>query len=447
MSTVPDEPEDGVTVGGFDTADIEPVYQPIVDLRDGRRRRLRGARPRARRRRALARGAVRRGPRAGPRRGARPRVPRGRARWRASRRASARRSACSSTPTPARWRTTCRTRRAPASRSSWRSPSGRSPSARSRCCARSPSCAGCGWGVALDDVGADSRSLALMPVLYPDVIKLDLRLLRDREPDDVARIVTAVGAEAEKRLATVLAEGIDSEEQLATARAAGATLGQGYLLGEPAPLPDELPEPGRGLRLTSSGGVPENAVPYQRVTNWRRPARGPARAGRAHRRDAVRPGRRARQHRPAARRHTRRRPLPPAQLAATAHWPPRSASSACSAARRRARGTDPRRPAAGGRPAARHLDRGRARPGLRRLLRRPPRGGRQLALRDLLRPRDRRRVRGRPDGADALARRRWPARRCAPSSAITFESWPPCQASGDAPGSSETSRAPGIASA
>jgi EAL domain-containing protein (putative c-di-GMP-specific phosphodiesterase class I) len=132
-----------------------------------------------------------------------------------------------------------------------------------------------GWGIALDDVGADSRSLALMPVLYPDVIKLDLRLLRDRAPHDMARIVTAVGAEAEQRLATVLAEGIDSEEQLATARAAGATLGQGYLLGAPAPLPDRLPDPGRRLRLTSSGGVPDGAIPFQRVTNWRRPVRGP----------------------------------------------------------------------------------------------------------------------------------------------------------------------------
>ena len=43
----------------------------------------------------------------------------------------------------------------------------------------------------------------------------------------------------------MLAEGIDSEAQLATARAFGATLGQGYLLGEPAPLPGPLPEPGR----------------------------------------------------------------------------------------------------------------------------------------------------------------------------------------------------------
>src|SRR3954468_17150528 len=32
-----------------------------------------------------------------------------------------------------------------------------------------------GLGVALDDVGADRRSLALMPFVAPDVIKLDLR--------------------------------------------------------------------------------------------------------------------------------------------------------------------------------------------------------------------------------------------------------------------------------
>jgi EAL domain-containing protein (putative c-di-GMP-specific phosphodiesterase class I) len=130
-----------------------------------------------------------------------------------------------------------------------------------------------GWGVALDDVGADSRSLTLMSLLYPDVIKLDLRLLGGRSEADVARTVTAVGAEAERRYASVLAEGIDSEEQLAAATAFGATLGQGYLLGAPGPLPDALPA-GRGLRLTGGGGDPEGANPYERVTNWRRPASG-----------------------------------------------------------------------------------------------------------------------------------------------------------------------------
>jgi EAL domain-containing protein (putative c-di-GMP-specific phosphodiesterase class I) len=131
-----------------------------------------------------------------------------------------------------------------------------------------------GWGIALDDVGADTRSLALMPMLYPDVIKLDLRLLGERSPEDRARIVTAVGAEAERRRAAVLAEGIDSEEQLAGARAFGATLGQGYLLGPPGPLPDPLPAPGRGLRLPGGVGDAFGPAPWERVTNWRRPSTG-----------------------------------------------------------------------------------------------------------------------------------------------------------------------------
>jgi EAL domain-containing protein (putative c-di-GMP-specific phosphodiesterase class I) len=131
-----------------------------------------------------------------------------------------------------------------------------------------------GWGIALDDVGGDSRSLALMSILYPDVIKLDLRLLAGRERADVARVVTAVGAEAERRHATVLAEGIDSAEQLATARAFGATLGQGYLLGAPDGLPESLPPAGRPLRLPGGAGDPFGATPWERVTNWRRPRRG-----------------------------------------------------------------------------------------------------------------------------------------------------------------------------
>ena len=131
-----------------------------------------------------------------------------------------------------------------------------------------------GWGIALDDVGADSRSLALMPVLYPDVIKLDLRLLAKRSTQDLARIVTAVGGEAERRRAIVLAEGIDSEEQLATAHAWGATLGQGYLLGAPGPLPSPLPPAGRPLRLPGGGGDPFGATPWERVTNWRHPSSG-----------------------------------------------------------------------------------------------------------------------------------------------------------------------------
>ncbi len=55
-----------------------------------------------------------------------------------------------------------------------------------------------GWGVALDDVGADSMSLAFMPLLRPDVVKLDLRLVQERPGAAVAEIMNAVNAYAER---------------------------------------------------------------------------------------------------------------------------------------------------------------------------------------------------------------------------------------------------------
>ena len=38
-----------------------------------------------------------------------------------------------------------------------------------------------GCGIALDDVGADESSLALLPFLSPDVIKLDMSLVQQRD--------------------------------------------------------------------------------------------------------------------------------------------------------------------------------------------------------------------------------------------------------------------------
>jgi EAL domain-containing protein (putative c-di-GMP-specific phosphodiesterase class I) len=84
-----------------------------------------------------------------------------------------------------------------------------------------------GWGVALDDVGADSASLALMALLRPGVLKLDLSLIQDRPSPAVAEIMHAVNAYAERSGALVLAEGIETDRHLAAARALGATSGRG----------------------------------------------------------------------------------------------------------------------------------------------------------------------------------------------------------------------------
>lgn len=113
-----------------------------------------------------------------------------------------------------------------------------------------------GWGVALDDVGAESASLAFMPLLRPDVVKLDLRLTQDRPGPEVAEIMNAVNAYAERTGALILAEGIETERHLAAARALGATLGQGWLFGRPAAQPGALAAADvHELRLPSPAGT------------------------------------------------------------------------------------------------------------------------------------------------------------------------------------------------
>lgn len=112
-----------------------------------------------------------------------------------------------------------------------------------------------GCGIALDDVGVDRRSLALLPILSPDVIKLDMSVVQQRETSQAtAHLVNAVAAEAERSGAAVLAEGIETEHHFLRARAMGATLGQGWLFGRPGPLPiGGTTEPSAALTPGSNG--------------------------------------------------------------------------------------------------------------------------------------------------------------------------------------------------
>ncbi|MFC5062409.1 EAL domain-containing protein [Actinomycetospora atypica] len=133
-----------------------------------------------------------------------------------------------------------------------------------------------GIAVALDDVGSHPSSLALMPFLRPEVVKLDQRLVQDPLDDDAARIVAAVGAYAERCDAIVLAEGIETADHERTALALGATLAQGYHYGRPGPLgPD-------GRRVTTSQNTPlarapegpTRRSPFATVARGRRVRRG-----------------------------------------------------------------------------------------------------------------------------------------------------------------------------
>lgn len=97
-----------------------------------------------------------------------------------------------------------------------------------------------GCGIAIDDVGEDPRSIALMPLLAPDVIKLDMAFVQTPMTRERARVLHAVLAEAERTGAVVVAEGIETAEQAELARSLGATLGQGWHFGRPGEL---IPEP------------------------------------------------------------------------------------------------------------------------------------------------------------------------------------------------------------
>ena len=133
---------------------------------------------------------------------------------------------------------------------------------------------GRGWGIALDDVGADRDSLALLALLQPDVIKLDLRLVQERPTWEIAQIVSAVHAEAERSGTVILAEGIETEEHLYIALAMDATLGQGWLLGRPAALPEPLAEfTGSRLRIADRGDPVSTQSPFALGAALRTPRR------------------------------------------------------------------------------------------------------------------------------------------------------------------------------
>lgn len=98
-----------------------------------------------------------------------------------------------------------------------------------------------GFAIALDDVGAHPDSLALLDVVYPDVIKLDVDLVQCQPRNDQARTLAAVLAHHERTGAVILAEGIETDEHVEQAMALGASLGQGFKFGPAAALQGRTP--------------------------------------------------------------------------------------------------------------------------------------------------------------------------------------------------------------
>jgi EAL domain-containing protein (putative c-di-GMP-specific phosphodiesterase class I) len=116
-------------------------------------------------------------------------------------------------------------------------------------------CRASGIRIALDDLGAGHAAIGTLIDLAPDMVKLDLKLVRGIDRDRLKRDRTLDVIAACQGLGLELAAvGVETEGELAVLADAGVDLVQGYLLAKPA-----------FERLVTAGEIP-------------RPAAGPARA-------------------------------------------------------------------------------------------------------------------------------------------------------------------------
>lgn len=90
--------------------------------------------------------------------------------------------------------------------------------------------------LAVDDAGAGYAGLRHLVELRPAFVKLDLHLVRNLDQDTARQALIAGMAHfAESTGCELIAEGIETSSELEAVRSLGVPMGQGYLLGRPAP--------------------------------------------------------------------------------------------------------------------------------------------------------------------------------------------------------------------
>ena len=98
-----------------------------------------------------------------------------------------------------------------------------------------------GLQLAIDDMGSGYANMQHVLRLAPDIIKLDVALVRGIDGDRARRaLATSLVVFAEEMGARLVAEGIETSAELTTLIELGVPYGQGFHLARPGPLP--LPE-------------------------------------------------------------------------------------------------------------------------------------------------------------------------------------------------------------
>jgi EAL domain-containing protein (putative c-di-GMP-specific phosphodiesterase class I) len=95
-----------------------------------------------------------------------------------------------------------------------------------------------GYRVAVDDLGAGYASLAMLAALRPDVVKIDMSLVRGARQDPTRQVLlrTLIQLGTQLGISTV-AEGVETLDDLWAVIQAGGDRFQGYLFARPATIP------------------------------------------------------------------------------------------------------------------------------------------------------------------------------------------------------------------
>jgi len=119
------------------------------------------------------------------------------------------------------------------------------------------------YGLAMDDVGADIRTMSMLPVVRPDIIKLDLKVLQTSPGPKAMKVLHFAYEEVERTGATILAEGVETQRHHEVVRALGAPLAQGWLYGKPTDHPTPAHEHGAHMSHLAELALEDVRTPFE----------------------------------------------------------------------------------------------------------------------------------------------------------------------------------------
>lgn len=97
-----------------------------------------------------------------------------------------------------------------------------------------------GFRFAMDDVGEGLSTIEALAVVRPEIIKIAKGLVSSADEPGSAAVIRGLVETARALDGSIIAEGIETQADTARMLSLGATLGQGWALGAPAPLNEAL---------------------------------------------------------------------------------------------------------------------------------------------------------------------------------------------------------------